>query len=100
MPNGSLRGLCHSLGRRKRLDAASWELHDIQQWMEAQYSHLLKRFPSIETRIVTNRNSLSGFSVMLNMQRVSQAWASILAAAIIIAASAATVFTLKEASPE
>lgn len=95
-----VRDLCHMDrfgGRCVRTDAASWELHDIQQWTEDQSNRLRHRFPSIEIRVVANRKSLSGFSILLTLQRVSQAWASLLATAIVVAASAALVFTVKRA---
>ena len=76
-------------GRCVRLDPASWEVHDVQQWTEEQSGRLRSRFPSVEARVVANRKSLSGFSILLTMQRVSQAWASLLVTAVIIAANAA-----------
>lgn len=82
-------------GRCVRLDASSWEIHDIQQWTEDQSNRLRQRFPSIEARVIANRKSLSGFSILLTLQRVSQAWASLLATAIIIAANTALVVSLK-----
>ena len=81
-------------GRCVRLDGTSWELYDIQQWTEDQSNRLRGRFPSIEARIVANRKSLSGFSVLLNLQRVSQAWASLLVTAVLVAANAALAVTL------
>ena len=76
-------------GRCIRLDSSTWEVHDVQQWTEDQSTRLRCQFPSIEARIVTNRKSLSGFSVLLTLQRVSQAWAALLVTAIIVAANAA-----------
>ena len=49
---------------------------------------------SIEARIIANRKSLSGFSVLLTIQRVSQAWASLLVTAVLVAANAALAVTL------
>ena len=82
-------------GRCNRLDNATWELHDIQQWTEEQALRLRARFPSIEVRVVANRRSLSGFSILLSLQRVSQAWASLLVTAVIVAASAALAANLR-----
>ena len=81
-------------GRCVRLDSTSWELYDIQQWTEDQSNRLRGRFPSIEARIIANRKSLSGFSVLLTLQRVSQAWASLLVTAVLVAANAALAVTL------
>jgi hypothetical protein len=81
-------------GRCVRLDSTSWELHDIQQWTEGQSERLRSRFPSIEMRVITNRKSLSGFTVLLNLQRVSQAWAALLVTAVIVAANAALAVTI------
>ena len=80
-------------GRCVRLDNASWELHDVQQWTEDQSTRLRNRFPSIEARVIANRKSLSGFSITLHQQRVSQAWATLLVTAVIVAANAALAVT-------
>ena len=81
-------------GRCVRLDGTSWELHDVQQWTEDQSTRLRSQFPSIEARVVANRKSLSGFSILLNIQRVSQAWAALLVTAVIVAANAALAVTI------
>jgi len=81
-------------GRCVRLDATSWELHDVQQWTEDQSLRLRGRFPSIEARVIANRRSLSGFSILLSLQRVSQAWAALLVTAVIVAANAALAVTI------
>ena len=80
-------------GRCVRLDNTSWELHDVQQWTEDQSNRLRSRFPSIEARVIANRKSLSGFSILLSLQRVSQAWAALLITAVIVAANAALAVT-------
>ena len=80
-------------GRCVRLDNTSWELHDVQQWTEDQSNRLRSRFPSIEARVIANRKSLSGFSILLSLQRVSQAWAALLVTAVIVAANAALAVT-------
>ena len=83
-------------GRCVRLDHTTWEVHDVQQWTEEQCARLRQRFPSIEARVVANRKSLSGFSILFTMQRVSQAWASLLVTAVMVAASAALAVSLSK----
>ncbi len=84
-------------GRCIRLDNATWEVHDVQQWTEEQCAQLRHRFPSVEARVVANRKSLSGFSILFTMQRVSHAWASLLVTAVIVATSAALAVSLNRA---
>lgn len=79
-------------GRCKRLDPCTWEVHDIAEWTDAQATRLRHRFPSLEAHIVSNRSSLSGFSLTLRQQQVSHAWASLLVAAILIATVAAGLY--------
>jgi len=83
-------------GRCVRLDHATWEVHDVHQWTEEQCARLRHRFPSIEAKVVANRKSLSGFSILFTMQRVSQAWASLLVTAMMVAASAALAVSLSK----
>jgi hypothetical protein len=83
-------------GRCVRLDSAAWEVHDVQQWTEEQAVRLRGRFPSIEARVVANRKSLSGFSILLTQQRVSQAWTSLLVTAVLVAVNTALAVSVKQ----
>jgi hypothetical protein len=76
-------------GRCTRLDRDSWVATDVQQWTDDQATALRGRFPSINARIVANRNSLSGFSIALRVERASVVWTSLLVCAVLVAAGAA-----------
>ena len=72
-------------GRIVRVDHGVWEIFDIAQWTEDHAAALRKRFPSIAPRVVSCRKSLSGFSVVLQLQRSSHAWTSLLVTAVMVA---------------
>lgn len=87
-----IRELCNTDrfgGRCTRLDHYTWEVTDISAWTEDQSSRLQSKFPSVQVKVVSDRKSLSGFSVQLVHQISSQAWISILTACAIIATNAA-----------
>ena len=92
-----VRDLCHMDrvgGRCIRVDASSWELLDVQQWTEDHTTALRRRFPSLTTRIVTNRKSLSGFSILVQAQKATHIWISLLVCAAMIASSTALAYTM------
>ncbi len=76
-------------GRCTRLNRDAWEAMDVQQWTDDQATALRRRFPSINARVVSNRNSLSGFSIALRVERASAVWTSLLVCAVIMATGAA-----------
>jgi len=67
----------------------SLQVHDVAQFTEEQASALRARFPAVTVRIVANRASLSGFSILLHRNRGGLVWTSILIAAVLIAVVAA-----------
>ena len=71
-------------GRAVRLGNGRWDLYDVGQWTEAQTEALKSRFPSIECRVVSSRQSLSGFCVVLRKHRVQHVWASVLVCAVMV----------------
>ncbi len=76
-------------GRCIRSDATTWEIIDITQWTEKQHIALRNKFPRIEAKVTTNHKSLSGFSVVLRSHKVSHAWISLLACAVMVTSIAA-----------
>ena len=82
-----VRDICHMDrfgGRCTRNDIGAWEITDITQWTEEQHTALRKRFPRIAAKVVANRKSLSGFSVILRSHKVSHAWISLLVCAVMV----------------
>ena len=71
-------------GRALRLSNGMWELYDVGQWTEAQTDALKSRFPSIECKVLANRQSLSGFCVQLRRHRVQHVWASVLVCVVMV----------------
>ena len=71
-------------GRAVRLGNGLWELYDVGQWTEAQTEALKCKFPSIECRVLANRQSLSGFCVQLRRHRVQHVWASVLVCGVMV----------------
>ena len=71
-------------GRAVRVSNGLWELYDVGQWTEAQTDALKARFPSIECRVFTSRQSLSGFCVQLRRHRVHHVWASVLVCVVMV----------------
>jgi hypothetical protein len=87
-----IRELCKTErfgGRCTRIDHYTWEVTDVSTWTEDQASCLQSRFPSIQIKIVSDRKSLSGFSLQLVHQVASQAWLSLLVTTAMVAANAA-----------
>jgi hypothetical protein len=76
-------------GRCARPDDGVWELFDVSQWTEAHGDAVRASFPSLSVRVVTCRKSLSGFSVVLSLQRSSHVWTSLLVCAVMVAAMGA-----------
>jgi hypothetical protein len=76
-------------GRCVRLDNGSWEVMDINQWTEEQHTTLRCKFPRVVAKVIANRKSLSGFSVLLQVHRVSHAWVSLLVCTIMVTSIAA-----------
>ena len=76
-------------GRCTRVDPDVWEIMDTPQWTEEQHTALRCRFPRVAAKVIANRKSLSGFSVVLQMHKVSRAWVSLLVCAIMVATVAA-----------
>jgi hypothetical protein len=56
---------------------------------------LHNRFPAISARVVANRKSLSGFTVVLQHQTASHTWTSVLVCSVMIAVMAAVVKVCK-----
>ena len=82
-------------GRCTRLNNDKWEINDVAEWTEAQTVRLRARFPAIEPRVVTNRQSLNGFTIMLERQRAPHIWVSLAMVAMIVAALAAMAQTTR-----
>jgi hypothetical protein len=76
-------------GRCTRPDEGVWEIYDIAQWTEEHATAIRATFPSLSVRVATCRKSLSGFSVILRLQRSSHVWTSLLVCAVMIAAMGA-----------
>ena len=74
----------------------SLQVHDVAQFTEEQASALRARFPAVTVRIVANRASLSGFSILLHRNRGGLVWTSILIAAVLIAVVAAVTKVVYE----
>jgi len=81
-------------GRCVRTDFGCWEIFDIAQWSEEHSTALRKRFPSIAPRVVSCRKSLSGFSVVLQIQKSSHAWTSVLVLAVMAAIMGGVVYAM------
>lgn len=92
-----LHELCrmeHYGGRCVRVDNDTWQVLDVSRWTEEQAQALHTHFPSLSARVVANRASLSGFSIMLCQNRASVIWTSITVSAMLIAAVAAVASTM------
>ncbi len=76
-------------GRCIRLDNDTWEILDVSRWTEEQAQELRARYPSLSARVLANRTSLSGFSVIVRLNRASVVWTTILVTVTLIAAVAA-----------
>lgn len=76
-------------GRCMRPDEGVWEIYDIAQWTEEHATALRNAFPSLSVRVTSCRKSLSGFSVVLHLQRSSHAWTSLLVCAVMVASMGA-----------
>jgi len=76
-------------GRCMRLDRDSWEAMDVPHWTDDQAMALRSRFPSINAQVASNRDSLSGFSIALRVERASVVWTSLLVCVVLIAGGAA-----------
>ena len=79
-------------GRCVRRDVDSWEIYDVAQWTEEQAQILHRRFPSLAVRIHACRSSLSGFILVLTLQRCSYTWTSLLVCFVMIAIMSAVTF--------
>ena len=82
-------------GRCTRLSHDQWEVLDVQQWTEEQTALLQARFPSLTARIVANRKSLSGFSIVLDAHSASHIWSALVVCAAMMAANAALASTIR-----
>ena len=71
-------------GRCLRINDCTWEVLDIEQWSETQHAAVRARFPQIAAKVTTNRKSLSGFSVLLRLQKAPRMWTSLLVCAVMI----------------
>ena len=76
-------------GRCIRLDNDAWQVLDVSRWTEEQAQALRAKYPSLSARVMVNRASLSGFSIMLQLNRASVTWTSVTVTAILIATVAA-----------
>jgi hypothetical protein len=74
-------------GRCTRTNDCTWEVLDVTQWSESQQNALRSKFPRIAARVVTNRKSLSGFSLTLTLQKAPRMWTSLLACAVMVTAT-------------
>jgi hypothetical protein len=93
-----IHDLCHTErfgGRCIRMSDHTWEILDIERWTEDRQEALRGKFPRITSSIITNRKSLSGFSIVLSMQRISHVWLSLLTCAIIMTIALTIAGTLK-----
>ena len=87
-----MHGLCQMDrygGRCLRPDEGVWEIHDVAQWTEEHAAAVRATFPSLSVRVAACRKSLSGFSVVLSLQRSSHVWTSLLVCAGMVAAMGA-----------
>ena len=73
-------------GRCIRINESTWEVLDIEQWSEHHQASLQSRFPRITAKVTTNRKSLSGFSVLLHLQKAPHMWTSMLICAVMMTA--------------
>lgn len=96
MPTDNVSEFVHNIcrmdrfgGRCVRTDTDTWEVVDVNQWTEEQNSMLRCKFPRVAAKVVTNRKSLSGFSIILQAQKVSRAWVSLLVCAVMMTTMAA-----------
>ena len=93
-----IHDLCHTDrfgGRCIRTNDFTWEVLDIEKWTEYHQESLKGKFPRITSNITTNRKSLSGFSIVLSMQRVSHVWLSLLTCAVIMTIALTVAGSLK-----
>ena len=81
-------------GKIVRIDYGVWKISDIVYWTEDHATALRKRFPSIAPRVVSCRESLSGFSVILQLQRSSHVWTSLLVTAVMVAVMWGVVYAM------
>ena len=73
-------------GRCIRISESAWEILDIEHWSEYQQASLQSTFPRIAAKVTSNRKSLSGFSVLLRLQRAPHMWTSMLICAVMMTA--------------
>ena len=77
-------------GRCTRPDEGVWEVHDVAQWTDEHACAVRAHFPSLSVSVSKCRDkSLSGFCVVLALQRSSHVWTSLLACAVMVAAMGA-----------
>lgn len=81
-------------GRCIRLNNDTWEILDVSQWTEGQTQSLRARYPSLSAKIIANRSSLSGFSILIRFNRASVVWTSITVSVILIATITAIARTV------
>jgi hypothetical protein len=74
-------------GRCLRTNECTWEVMDVGQWSESQQASLRAKFPRIAAVVTANRKSLSGFSILLRLQRAPHMWTSLLVCAIMATAT-------------
>ena len=70
-----------------RTNESTWEVLDVGQWSENQQALLRARFPRLAAKVVANRKSLSGFSVLLCLHRAPHMWTALLVCAIMATAT-------------
>lgn len=75
-------------GRCVRSNDCTWEVLDVEQWTESQQMAVRARFPQIAAKVTANRKSLSGFSVLLRLQKAPHMWTSILVCAVMMTVTA------------
>jgi hypothetical protein len=78
-------------GRCLKVDDGAWEVYDVAHWTEEHAATLHRRFPSISQSIVSCRKSLSGYCIILQLQRSSHVWTSLMVAGVMVAIMGAIV---------
>ena len=71
-------------GRVSKPDAGVWEVYDVAHWTEAHATSKRARFPSLSVSVASCRRSLSGFCVVITLERSSHAWTSVLVCAVML----------------
>jgi hypothetical protein len=74
-------------GRCVRSNECTWEVLDVGQWSENQQALLRARFPRIAAKVIANRKSLGGFSVLLRLHKAPHMWTSLLMCAVMVTAT-------------